>query len=98
MGYYADDLPNVYSREKPASILSLATIALSASFTSLQPQYSHFKPYALSKYVECLRLLREAANDPQIVDSDPFLMAIHVLGTYEVGYYPVSMNLESTEP
>lgn len=98
MGYYADDLPNVYSRENPTSILSLATIALTARFTSLQPPYPRFKPCALSKYAECLRLLREAANDPQIDESDPFLMAIHVLGTSEVGYHPVSMIFESTEP
>jgi len=86
LGYYIDDLPNIYSREMPTSILSLATMALSASFTSLQPQHSRFKPYALSKYAECLRLLREAANDPQIVESDPFLMAINMLGTFEVGH------------
>lgn len=86
LGYYIDDLPNIYSREMPTSILSLATMALSASFTSLHPKHSHFKPYALSKYAECLRLLREAANDPHIVESDPFLMAINMLGTYEVSH------------
>jgi len=86
LGYYIDDLPNIYNRERPTSILSLATIAVSASFTSLHPQYSRFKPYALFKYAECLRLLREAANDPETVECDPFLMAINVLGTYEVGH------------
>ncbi len=96
MGYYADDLPNIYSREMPTSILSIAILALSASFTSLHPQYSRFKSYALCKYAECLRLLREAASDPLIVESDSFLMAINVLGTYEVGHYFASMVMERT--
>lgn len=84
LGYHTEYIPNIISREMPSSILFVATTALSASFTSLHPRYSHFKPYALSKYAQYLRLIRGAADDPEIIKSDAFLMAIYVLGSYEV--------------
>ena len=85
-GYYTDELPLAYSREKHSSILSTATAALAISFTSLDPQQVHFDSYAVSKYVECLRLVRQAANDPETISSDAFLMAICVLGSWEVNH------------
>ena len=84
LGYYTDELPRAYGRENPTSFLSKAITALTSSFTSLHPQYSHFRPIAVSKYAECLRLGREAANDSQTVNSDAFLMAVFLLGTWEV--------------
>ena len=85
LGYYTDEIPHLYGRERNKSVLSQAIVALSFSLTSLHPQYWHFKQQAISKYSECLRLVREGARDPEIAGSDSFLAAVLVLASYEVG-------------
>lgn len=88
LGYYTDELPRAYSRESHTSILSTATAALALSFTSLHPHHLHFNSLAVSKYAECLRLVRRAANDPRLAESDAFLMAILLLESFEVSIFP----------
>jgi hypothetical protein len=87
LGYITDDLPALYTSAGPTSILSKAASALALSFTALHPHYFHYRPLAISKYGQCLPLVREAVNDPEVVHSNSFLMAVILLDTWEVSHY-----------
>lgn len=84
-GYWTDELPSLYLMATPSSILSKTASAFTCSFTSLHPRYSHFKPLAMKKYSECLRLVSQAISDPKIIAADETLVAVLLLGTYVVG-------------
>ena len=84
-GYWTDELASLYLKASSSSILSKAASAFTCSITSLHPRYSHFKPLALKKYSECLRLVGQAINDPKTIKADETLVAVLLLGTYEVG-------------
>ena len=89
-GYWTDELPSLYLMASPSSILSKTASALSCSITSLHPRYSHFRPLAMKKYSECLRLVGQAISDPETMSSDETLVAVLLLGTYEVGPLQIS--------
>ena len=84
-GYWTDELARLYIEASPSSILAKMVIALSSSLTSTHPHFSHFKPLAMERYSECLRLVRKALKDPKMVMRDDILIAVIMLGTYEVG-------------
>ena len=85
LGYWTDDLGPLYLHSSPSSILTKTTSALCLSITSLHPLHAHFKPLAMRKYTDCLRLVREAFDDPNTAAADETLIAVLLLGTYEVG-------------
>ena len=92
-GYWTDELPSLYLMASPSSILSKAASALTCSITSLHPRYSHFRPLAMKKYAECLRLVGQAIRDPKTIASDETLVAVLLLGNYEVGSVQASTAL-----
>ena len=77
-------LPATYHQASPDSALSLATAATSMSSIAWNPECAHFKPGSLQKYVQSLRLINEAVQDPIESKSDNLLMAVLMLGFYEV--------------
>ena len=83
-GYFTDELPNVYANAGASSILSHATVATSLGYTSLHPLRAQFRPLALLKYTETLQLVSQSLRDPQIAQSDEFLMSLLMLGMFEV--------------
>ena len=83
-GYWTDELARLYTEASPSSILVKMVIALSSSITSVHPRFSHFKPLAMERYAECLRLVRKALKDPKTAMTDEILIAVIMLGTYEV--------------
>ncbi len=78
------NLPGLYNMADTTSILSKVTAAVALSFLALNHNYSHYRPLAISKYNECLRLVGKAFGDPVMIQSDEFLMAILLLGVWEV--------------
>lgn len=83
-GYYIDDLPKTYANASASSALSTATAANALSYMSLHPHYKKFKHLALEKYKETLRLIREGLHDKETAVTDEFLMAVLLLGMFEV--------------
>ena len=83
-GYWTDELARLYVETSPSSILAKLVVAVSSSLTSLHPRFSHFKPLAMKRYAECLRLVRKALKDPTKAMTDEILIAVILLGTYEV--------------
>lgn len=77
-------LPTIYNEVGANSALSLATAATSMSSVAWNPECAHFKPVALQKYVKSLKLLNDAVQNPQESKSDGVLMAVLMLGFYEV--------------
>lgn len=77
-------LPTTYNRVGANSPLSLATAATSMSSVAWNPECAQFKPVALQKYVKSLKLLNDAVQDPGESKSDGVLMAVLMLGFYEV--------------
>ena len=85
-GYWTDELSRLYLEASPSSILAKMVVALSSSLTSVHPRFSHFKPLAMKRYAECLRLVRKALKNPMTAMRDDILIAVILLGTYEVCY------------
>lgn len=83
-GYWTDELARLYIEASPSSIVAKMVIAVSSSLTSVHPHFSHFKPLAMKRYAECLRLVRNALKDPKMAMRDDILIAVILLGTYEV--------------
>ena len=83
-GYWTDELARLYVEASPSSILAKMVVALSSSLTSVHPRFSHFKPLAMKRYAECLRLVRKALKDPKMAMRDDILIAVILLGIYEV--------------
>ncbi len=88
-GIITYDLPGLYNMADTTSILSKVTAAvalsfIALSFIALNHDYSHYRPLAISKYNECLRLVGKAFGDPVMIQSDEFLMAVLLLGVWEV--------------
>ena len=77
-------LPTIYNDVSANSALSLATAATSMSSVAWNPECAHFKPVSLQKYVKSLKLLNDAVQDPKQSKSDSVLMAVLMLGFYEV--------------
>jgi len=77
-------LPTIYNGVGVNSALSLATAATAMSSVAWNPECAHFKPVSLQKYVKSLKLLNDAVQDPKESKSDGVLMAVLMLGFYEV--------------
>ena len=77
-------LPAIYNEVGANSALSLAMAATSMSSVAWNPECAHFKPVSLQKYVKSLKLLNDAVQDPKESHSDGVLMAVLMLGFYEV--------------
>lgn len=77
-------LSAVYPTTGPNSALSIATAASSMSSMAWNPEYAHFKPMALGKYVHSIQLITQAVQDPKESQSDATLMAVLMLCFYEV--------------
>ena len=83
-GYYTDEIPNILVDDSHSSVLSTITQATALSFMALLPQYTHYRVLAVSKYAEALRYVRQGISDPVLGQSDALLLAILMLGTWEV--------------
>lgn len=83
-GYYTDEIPNILVDDSHSSMLSTITQATALSFMALLPQYTHYRVLAVSKYAEALRYVRQGISDPVLGQSDALLVAILMLGTWEV--------------
>ena len=81
-------LPAVYNQVSVNSPLALATAATSMSSVAWNPECAHFKPVSLQKYVKSLKLLNDSVQDPTESKSDGVLMAVLMLGFYEVSWRP----------
>lgn len=77
-------LPAIYQEAGAQSALSLAAAATSMSSIAWNPEWAHFKPISLQKYVQSLKLINDAVQDPVQSKSDGTLMAVLMLGFYEV--------------
>lgn len=79
-------LPSIYNKSDANSALSLATTATAMSSVSWNPECAHFKSVSLSKYVKSLKALNDIIQDPEESKTDNVLMAVLMLGFYEVGF------------
>ena len=79
-----ETLPILYQETGANSALSLATAATSMSSIAWNPECAHFKPVSLQKYVKSLKLINDAVQDPTDSKTDNVLMAVLMLGFYEV--------------
>ena len=85
---FVEHLVPFYSRTSSNSPLAFATTAtalLSTRYPYVCPPRAAIKARALLSYVEALRLIKVAIQDPQEAKSDSLLMAVLLLGLYEVG-------------
>ena len=78
-------LPITYRDAAPNSALSLAAAATAMSSIAWNPETAHFRSGSLQKYVRSLKLINDAVQDPIESKSDGVLMAVLMLGFYEVG-------------
>lgn len=83
-GYYTDEIPQILVNDNHSSVLATITQATALNFMALLPQYAHYRVLAVSKYVEALRRVRHAISDQIVGQSDALLLAILMLGTWEV--------------
>ena len=88
-------LPSIYRETGPGSALSMATVATSMGSIAWSPETAHMRPMALTKYVTSLELIKEAIRSPTESQLDSTLMAVLMLGFYEVrqSSYPVLSSL-----
>lgn len=77
-------LPTLYNGVNSQSALCLATTATAMGSIAWNPGYAQYKPVSLSKYVSSLKLINDAVQDPKESKSDSVLMAVLMLGFYEV--------------
>ena len=83
-GYWTDDLPDLYTKASPTSLLAKTATALASSIIAIHPNFSHFRLLAIDGYTQCLRLVRKALKDPSLAKTDETLVSVIMLGTYEV--------------
>ncbi len=83
-GYYTDEIPGLLVNDSNSLSLSLVTQATALNFMALLPQYAQYRALAVSKYAQALRSVRQAISDPILGKSDALLLAILMLGTWEV--------------
>ena len=72
------------SSSSPLSLATTATALCSTRYPSSSPIRSTIKAKAIAKYLEALRLTKVAIQDPQEAKSDSLLMAVLLLGLFEV--------------
>ena len=84
-GYYTDEIPDLLANDSHSLVLSIVTQATALNFMALLPQYAHYRVLAISKYAQALRSVRQAISDPVVGESDALLLAVLMLGTWEVG-------------
>ncbi|KAH6971224.1 hypothetical protein BKA56DRAFT_636125 [Ilyonectria sp. MPI-CAGE-AT-0026] len=83
-------LPNLYSQSRPGSALCLAAEAISYAASSRLVQEA--TPLSRKRYVQAIKALNNALQDPKEVNSDQALYAILLLCGYE------TMVWSSSEP
>ena len=83
-GYWTDELAQLYNKASPSSLLTKAVAAFTCSITSLHPHFYHVRPLAMSRYGECLQLVRDTLKNPDSATTDETLAAVILLGTFEV--------------
>ena len=84
---FMEHMPSFYTVARVESPLSLATTAIAMFSTRNVPAGAARRAMvikAVAKYVEALRLINVAIQDPQEAKSDELLMAVLLLGLYEV--------------
>ena len=81
-------LPTLYQDAGSNSALSLATAATSMGSIAWNPECAEFRSVALTKYVKSLELIKAAVQDPEESQFDSTLMAVLMLGFYEVIQMP----------
>lgn len=77
-------LHSLYNRTGSSSALSNATTATAMGSIAWLPGCAHFREGALSKYIKSLKNINSAVQDPKASKSDDVLMAVLMLGFYEV--------------
>lgn len=80
-------LPALYNDVNSQSALSSATTATAMGSIAWNPGYAQYKQVSLSKYVASLKMINDAVQDPKKSKSDNVLMAVLMLGFYEVQFH-----------
>ena len=80
-------LAPLYNETGPDSALAMATTATSMGSIAWNPACADFKPVSISKYVASLKQINAAVKDPRESKSDQVLMAVLMLGFYEVSVW-----------
>ena len=84
---FVEHLVPFYSKaasRSPLAFAITATALFSTRYPYSDPLRVTIKAKALASYVEALRLIKVAIQDPQEAKSDSLLMAVLLLGLYEV--------------
>ena len=84
VGGYFDPLPAMFEQASLQSPLEAAATATSMGAIAFTPGNANFKPQFLSRYVMSLERINDALKDHRQSKSDNVLMAVLLLGFYEV--------------
>ena len=84
VGGYLDPLPSLFERASLESPLNAAMTTTAMGTIAWTRGNEEFKPQSLSRYVTALQRINDALKDPQQSKSDDVLLAVLLLGFYEV--------------
>ena len=79
-------LPTLLEKATAESPLRAAATTTAMGSMAWSPGYSRFKTQSVQKYVTSLQRIKEALKDPEQATSDNVLMAVLMLGFYEVRF------------
>ena len=84
VGGYMDPLSSMLEQSSLRSPLYSAATTTSMGAIAWTPGNADFRPQSLSRYVTSLKRINDALIDPEQSKSDNVLMAVLLLGFYEV--------------
>ena len=88
VGGYLDPLPSLFEQASLESPLKVAMTTTAMATIAWTRGNEEFKPQSLSRYVTALQRINDALKDPQQSKSDDVLLAVLLLGFYEVCLLP----------
>lgn len=83
-GGFLEALPSLLEGASPKSPLAAAASTTAMASIAWTPGCADYRQQALSKYVTSLKRINQALRDPMQAESDNLLMAVLMLGFYEV--------------
>ena len=83
-GGFLEVLPSLLEKAPSTSPLAAAARTTALASIAWTPGHAHYRKEALDKYGTSLRLISQALKDPQQAEGDNVLMAVLMLGFYEV--------------
>ena len=97
-GGFLEALQPLLEKADPKSPLMAAATTTAMGSIAWSPGCADFKPRSIQKYVTSLKRINDALKDPKQAKSDNVLMAVLMLGFYEVRLsHHVTTDLEKLE-